>query len=261
MTPVIGSSLGARAFTYDVWGRPLTATDGAGTTSYGYDQMDRLTSRANTAGGGTITYTYDKASNLASTTDTRRTTSYAFDTSNVPTSLTYRYNSGNHVLAFATDDRGRRTDIWMDANTGHTTWAAHSHTDYDTTGRVTRTTSQVGTGDTDNRPVMDLTYCHAAGSTAPTCPATASADRSNIQWVKDNLTNAVTAYTYDRAGQLTKAAVTGGTAPPPTLTRTTRGGTGSPPPAPGPPRAVKRSPRTRPIRSAPPGWSSCEWNP
>ncbi len=256
LTPVTGSSLGARKFTYDAWARPLTATDGrgntttysydavgrltgtsfsdgspavaytynangqvltrvdgSGTTTYGYDLMGRLTSRVNTAGGGTISYGYDKASNLASTTDTRGTTTYTYDDSGVPTSLLYQYNSGTHVLAFATDDRGRRTDTWMDANTSHTTWAAHSHTDYDTTGRVSRTTAQVGTGDTDNRPVMDLTYCHAAGSPAPTCPSTTTADRSKIQWVKDNLTGAVTAYTFDKAGRLTRAAVTGGTAP------------------------------------------------
>ena len=28
-----------------------------------------------------------------------------------------------------------------------------------------------------------LTYCHAAGSAAPTCATTATADRSDIQWV------------------------------------------------------------------------------
>ncbi|WP_186760546.1 RHS repeat-associated core domain-containing protein [Arthrobacter alpinus] len=256
VTPVTGSSLTAQSRTYDVWGRlltqttgagttltysydgvgrlagtsfsdtthsiaytyntngqTLTRTDGAGTTSYAYDQMGRLTSRTNTAGGGTISYGYDRASNLASTTDTRGTTTYAFDASGVPTSLTYQYNGGNHVLAFATDDRGRRTDTWMDTNPAHTTWAAHTHTDYDTTGRVTRTTAQVGTGDSDNRPVMDISYCHAAGSVAPTCPTNTSADRANIQWVKDNLTGSVTAYSYDGANRLTQAAITGGTTP------------------------------------------------
>lgn len=295
VTPVTGSSLGARAFTYDTWGRRSTATDGrgttttygydaddrlasttfsdttasvsytyndngqtltrvdgSGTTTYGYDQLGRLTSRVNTAGGGTVSYGYDKASNLASTTDTRGTTTYTYDDSGVPTSLLYQYNGAPHVLAFATDSRGRRTDNWMDANPDHTTWAAHSHTDYDTTGRVTRSTAQVGTGDTDNRPVMDVSYCHAAGSTAPTCPTTAAADRSNIQWVKDNLAGAVTAYTYDGANQLTKAAVTGGTAPTTyTYTYDARGNrltantTGATP-------AARRSPRTRRTRSAPP---------
>ena len=215
LTPVTGSSLGARAFTYDAWARPLTATDGrgntttysydavgrligtsfsdgtpavaytynangqvltrvdgSGTTTYGYDQMGRLTSRVNTAGGGTISYAYDKASNLVSTTDTRGTTSYAFDTSGVMTTMTYLYNGTPQTLAVATDDRGRRTDTWLQASADRTTWAAHTHTDYDRTGRVTRVLAEQGTGDASNSNVVDLTYCYSAGSTAPTCPST-----------------------------------------------------------------------------------------
>ncbi|MEV8183409.1 RHS repeat-associated core domain-containing protein [Specibacter sp. NPDC078692] len=257
LTPVTGSSLGARTFTYDPWGRALTATngrgvtlsyaydgvgrltsttfsdstptvtntynnngqpltrvDGSGTTSYGYDQMGRLISRANTAGGGTINYSYDRASNLASTTDSRGTTTYQFDASSTLVTLTYQHPSdGPKTLAFATDDRGRRTDTWLQANPSLTTWKAHTHTDYDTTGRVTRVTSSSGNGDTDNTLVMDQSYCYSAGSTAPTCPTTAAADRSKIQWVNDNLTGSATAYTYDGASRLTKAATSGGTAP------------------------------------------------
>jgi RHS repeat-associated protein len=256
LTPVTGSSLGARAFTYDSWARPATATDGrgntttysydavgrltrtafsdgtpavaytyngvgqvltrvdgSGTTTYGYDQMGRLTSRVNTAGGGTIAYAYDKASNLISTTDTRGTTSYTFDDSGVMETLVYLNSGQQKTLAVATDDRGRRTDTWLQATPSRTQWKAHTHTDYDRTGRVSRVIAKSGEGDTDNTTVMDLTYCYSAGSTAPTCPTTASADRSKIQWVKNNLTGAVTAYTYDKAGRLTKAVITGGTEP------------------------------------------------
>lgn len=78
---------------------------------------------------------------------------------------------------------------------------------------MSRVTAQQGTGNTDNTTVLDMSYCYAAGSTAPTCPAAAASDRSKIQWVKDNLSGAVTAYTYDTAGRLTKATVTGGPAP------------------------------------------------
>jgi RHS repeat-associated protein len=256
LTPVTGSSLGARAFTYDAWARPLTATDGrgntttysydavgrlagtsfsdgtpavaytyndngqvlsrvdgSGTTNYGYDQMGRLTSRGNTAGGGTISYAYDKASNLVSTTDTRGTTSYAFDDSGVMTTMTYLLYGVPTKLAVATDDRGRRTDTWLAVNADRTVWKAHTHTDYDRTGRVTRVLAEQGSGTASNTDVVDLTYCYSAGSAAPTCPSTTTADRSKIQWVKNNLTGAVTAYTYDKAGRLTKAAITGGTTP------------------------------------------------
>ncbi|WP_155855684.1 RHS repeat domain-containing protein [Arthrobacter sp. 9MFCol3.1] len=256
LTPVTGTSLGARTFTYDAWARPATATDGrgntttytydavgrlagtsfsdgtpavaytynangqvltrvdgSGTTTYTYDQMGRLTSRVDTAAGGTIAYAYDKASNLVSTTDTRGTTSYAFDDSGVMTTMTYLYNGTPQTLAVATDDRGRRTDTWLQASADRTTWAAHTHTDYDRSGRVTHVLAEQGSGDASNSNVVDLTYCYSAGSTAPTCPSTASADRSKIQWVKNNLSGAVTAYSYDKAGRLTQAAVTGGTTP------------------------------------------------
>ncbi|WP_267545084.1 RHS repeat domain-containing protein [Arthrobacter sp. H14-L1] len=256
VTPVTGSTLTSRAFTYDAWGRTATATDGrgttltysydtigrltgttysdgtpalsytyngngqvttrtdaSGTTTYGYDQLGRLTSRTNTAGGGTISYGYDKASNLTSTTDTRGTTTYAFDASGVPSSMTYQYQGTPRVLAFSVDDRGRRTDTWMDTNPDHTVWAAHTRTSYDTTGRVTGVLAEEQSATAGLTTVVDLTYCHAAGTTAPTCPTTASTDRSKIQWAKDNKTGAATAYTYDQAGRLTKAAITGGSSP------------------------------------------------
>ncbi|HSN36193.1 MAG TPA: hypothetical protein VLT34_07580 [Arthrobacter sp.] len=126
------------AYTYNANGQVLTRVDGSGTTTYGYDQMGRLTSRVNTAGGGTISYAYDKASNLVSTTDTRGTTSYAFDDSGVTTTMTYLYNGAPKTLAVATDDRGRRTDTWLQASADRSTWMAHTHTDYDRTGRITR---------------------------------------------------------------------------------------------------------------------------
>lgn len=256
MTPVTGSSLGVRNFTYDAFGVPktatngrgvtltytydvltrltntsfsdgtasttntyndngqiLTRTDGNGTTTYGYDQMGRLTSRTNTAGGGTITYGYDKASNLVSSTDSGGTTTYEFDASGTPTKLNYLNEGTPQSLTFATDDRGRRTDSWLQSYSNNTQWSAHTKTEYDTTGRVTRVIGEAGPSNISNIDVMDLSYCYSAGSTAPTCPTTPAQDRSKIQWVKDNLTGAVTNYTYDGAGRLTKAVVTGGPAP------------------------------------------------
>lgn len=257
LTPVTGSSLGSRAFTYDTWGRTATATNGRGTTltysydgvgrvagvsfsdstpsvsytyndngqtltrvdtngttTYGYDQMGRLTSRVNTAGGGTISYAYDKASNLVSTTDSRGTTDYTFDDSGTMETLVYLIQGVQKTLAVATDNRGRRTDTWLQASPSRTQWKAHTHTDYDTTGRVTRVVSKSGEGDTNNTTVVDLSYCYAAGSTAPSCSTATADDRSKIRWMKNNLTGAVTTYTYDAGGRLTQAAVTGITNPP-----------------------------------------------
>lgn len=256
VTPVTGSSLAAKDFTYDVWGRPKTATDGrgntttttydtagrvlsqsfsdgtptvsymydadgrttkrvdgSGTTTYGYDKLGRLTTRDNTAGGGTISYGYDKASNLISTTDSRGTTKYEFDPAGVPTALKYTFNGVEKTLAFGVDDRGRRTDSWMQSSKDRTAWAAHTHTDYDASGKVTRVTAQTGPNNTDNTPVMDLSYCYTAGTTAPNCTANPASDRAKVQWIKDNLSGAVSTYTYDKAGRLIKAVVTGGPSP------------------------------------------------
>ncbi|MCC3279648.1 hypothetical protein LJ754_10855 [Arthrobacter sp. zg-Y40] len=256
ITPVTGSSLAAKDFTYDEWGRTKTATDGrgntttytydtlgriltqsfsdgtgkitytynadgrttkrvdgSGTTTYAYDRLGRLTSRANSAGGGTIDYGYDKASNLVATTDSRGTTKYEFDDAGVPATLKYLLDGTEKTLAFAVDDKGRRTDSWLQANKDRTGWAAHTHTDYDSAGKVTRVTAQTGPGNTDNTPVMDLSYCYTTGTTAPNCTPNPASDRTKVQWIKDNLSGAVSAYTYDGAGRLTKAVVTGGPSP------------------------------------------------
>lgn len=257
VTPVTGSSLGVRSFTYDGFDRVRTATDGkgvtvtytyddvdrllktafsdgtptvtntydgagrittrvdsAGTTTYTYDQLGRLTSRVNTAGGGTISYGYDKASNLVSATDSRGTTSYAFDDAGVPTQLTYvETNSGtpvNRVLGFASDSRGRRTDTWLDTNTTHTSWVAHTHTDYDTSSRPSRVIAEFKTATSGTLVTsMDQSYCYSQGSVAPTCGTAVSADRSKLQWSKNNLTGQVSAYSYDAGGRLTQVAQTG----------------------------------------------------
>ena len=202
------------SYTYNDNGQVLTRVDANGTTTYGYDQMGRLTSRVNTAGGGTINYAYDKASNLVSTTDARGTTSYTFDDSGVMETLVYLIQGVQKTLAVATDNRGLRTDTWLQASPSRTQWKAHTHTDYDTSGRVTRVVSKSGEGDTNNTTVVDLSYCYAAGSTAPACSTATTADRSKIRWMKNNLTGAVTTYTYDAAGRLTQAAVTGISNPP-----------------------------------------------
>ena len=192
-------------------GQIQTRQDAYGTTSYGYDQLGRLTSRQNSVGGGVISYGYDRASNLVSTTDTRGTTTNAFDASGVPTSITYAHNAGTQVLGIATDSRGRRTDQWLQTDPGHTVWAAHTHNDYDTSGRVSRTIGQVGPSNTSNTTVLDVSYCYNSATPAPTCGTGTTTDRSKLQWSKDNLTGQTTTYSYDGAGRLTGVVQSGGT--------------------------------------------------
>ncbi|MGQ1797374.1 RHS repeat-associated core domain-containing protein [Kocuria oceani] len=256
VTPVTGSSLGVKNFTYDTWGRLATATDGrgntttysydkvdrptkiafsdttadvsytydgdgmltkrvdgSGTTTWAYDNLGRLYERSSTAGGETIKYDYDLASNLTSVTDTRGTTRYEFDASGTPTAMKYLLEGEEKTLKIATDDRGRRTDVWMDYQPDGSWWAAHTHTDYDKSGRVTRVKSTQGHG-TSAETVADITYCYAAGTTpAGGCNTTTANDRAKIQWTKNAADGSAMAYTYDKRGWLTKAVRTGGDRP------------------------------------------------
>ncbi|WP_349897793.1 RHS repeat domain-containing protein [Parafrigoribacterium soli] len=197
--------------TYDHAGRITSRVDGLGTTTYTYDQLGRLTARRNTVAGGTINYGYDKASNLLTTTDSRGTTTNAFDTSGTPTQITYVHNAGTQVLGFATDNRGRRTDEWLQTDPTHAYWSAHTHTNHDTTGRVTEVIAQTGPSSTSNTTVMDVTYCYNSATPAPTCGSATASDHSKLQWSKDNLSGQVTAYSYDAGGRLTGATQSGGT--------------------------------------------------
>lgn len=262
VTPVTGSTLGVRTFSYDGFGRLKTATDGRGTTTtygydlqdrvlsttfstgtptvtttytdagllksradangttqYGYDQLGRLISRVNSFAGGTIAYGYDKASNLTTTTDSRGVTTNAFDASGTPTQLTYTKGTGTQVLGFTTDNRGRRTDTYLQTNAARTVWSARTHNDYDTTGRVSRTYAQLGPA-TAPTMTLDVTYCYNTATPAPTCGTGTATDRSKLQWSRDNLTGQVTTYTYTTAGAISQVAQSGGTAPNSTWTYT-----------------------------------------
>lgn len=262
MTPVTGSSLGARAYTYDVYGRLKTATNGrgvtttytynlndqvtaiaytgagtlnvsygydsagrnnsrtdaSGTTTYTYDQLGRLTSRENTAGGGAVTYTYDKASRLKTSTSTGGgTVAYEYDAAGVPTAVEYPTTTGTGKLRFTVDNQGRRTGSYLQSDAALTTWAGRTLTTYDGTGRVIRVTADTGPSTAN---IIDISYCYAAG-TAPTtnpggtpgaaCTTSAASDRDKLVWKKDNLTGQTTTYTYDTSGRLKNAAVAGGT--------------------------------------------------
>jgi len=262
ITPTTGSAaLGARAYTYDAFGRIASASDGAGrTTSYTYDGDDRvlttsfsdgtptvtntydtaghlltqasgsgtvtntydqlghLLTTANTASPAalsTITYGYDKSGNQTSYTDQDGTVTSAYDASGVLTSTTTPAANGTETIHFVTDTNGRRTDTYVDANADNSTWASHTHTDYDASGRIQELQGWVGPSSTNNQRIYDLYYCYNAGSITPNCGTTTTNDRSKIQWVTDYQSGQSTAYTYDSRGRITKTVTTGsGTATP-----------------------------------------------
>ena len=61
------SRLGEAAVSFTYWptGKRQTMTDASGTTTYNYDNQDRLTSKQTPQ--GTLTYLYDAAGNVKST--------------------------------------------------------------------------------------------------------------------------------------------------------------------------------------------------
>ena len=257
-TPPSGTSLGSRAYTWDGFGRLSTATDGrsntttytydnadritkihssatgttdvtytynslnqitqrtdaSGTTTYTYDDLRHLLTVGDTAGGGTQTYTYDLAGALATQVTAAGTTIYGYDAAHQLTSMTYPQGSSTQYTVFANDANGRRTDAWLQtpSASSHTSWAAHEQLTYDSSGRVTGALGQNGPA-TSPTTVVNETLCYSAGATAPSCPTTATADRSNAQWSSDAVTGETSAYGYDTSNRLHTVTITGGTNP------------------------------------------------
>lgn len=198
-----GIATSSVTYGYNTAGRQNSRVDAHGTTTMVYDQLGRMTSRQNTAGGGAITYTYDKDSRLTSSvSSTGGTINYTYDASGVPTGVEYpTTGTARAAMRFTTDEKGRRTNTYLAANSAVTTWAARSTNHYDDSGRVTRVVADRGNG---TPSVIDVTYCYTAGTTpASGCTTNPANDRGKLEWKKDNVSNATVTYTYDDSGRLT----------------------------------------------------------
>lgn len=203
--------------TCDGNGNRLTETSATGTITNTYDQRNRLTSTVNTAGGGTVSYGYDLAGNTAKVTDDHGSVTHDYDVANVLTRTTYpTANGGTAKQVYKNDDHGRRTDTWLgaventDPTKDPTSWQAHQTITYGVSDHVTGV--RAVNADDPSKPVVSLTYCYITGIDAGgDCSATNSANATDkIQWVKDNITQQTTTYTYDSNSRLTKATQAGG---------------------------------------------------
>jgi len=209
------------AVTYesDPAGRNDRRADNAGTTLYGYDQLGRMVSRSNSAGGGTFTYTYNKASWLVtSTSPAGGTISYVYDKAGKPSSITYPYQGGTKKMVFYVDNQGRRTEAFLGSSDDQTTWVAHYRYVYNSNNKVIQVVGEQGSGSGSNTDVIDTTYCYkvkAANVTGGLTPGNSCnvndsiPQLSKLQWKKDNLTGVITEYQYTKAGQLDWAKVSG----------------------------------------------------
>lgn len=200
-------------YTYDENGHVTQRVDGSGTSTYSYDDLGHLLTVQNTANGNRISYTYDLAGALATITDGLGTTSYSYDNAHQLTQMAYPQGSSILDTEFANNSDGRRTDVWLQSNSGHTVWAAHEHFSYDSSGRITGVLGQNGPA-TGPTTVENETLCYQAGTTpGGSCPTAATTDRGNIQWTTETVSGETNTYTYDNHNRLTKDVVTGGTNP------------------------------------------------
>lgn len=178
-----GNTLG---FVHDALGRVTSQTQGLGTTSYTYDAAGRRLSMAYPGGGLTIDYDYDVAGNVTKIRENGAT-------------------SGVGVLAaYAYDDAGRRTSVTF-GNGSVQSFA------YDAASRLDTLTNNLGGSATTHDLVQAFTYNPASqirsvtrSNDAYAWQAHYNVDRS---YVADGLNRIMnigsTAFAYDARGNLT----------------------------------------------------------
>jgi RHS repeat-associated protein len=98
----------AISFTYNALGQRLTMLDSSGTTTYSYDNRNRLTSKATPQ--GTLTYSYDPAGNLLTVRSSNAngvSVDYSYDTlSRLSTVTDNRLPAGSNTTTYSYDDVG-----------------------------------------------------------------------------------------------------------------------------------------------------------
>jgi RHS repeat-associated protein len=125
---------------YDLAGRLEETTDGVGTVSYTFDELDRLESATRTGGGsglnGAFAYEYDEAGNILERTypDTTVATS-TFDADGRFETVV----SGGLTSTFGYDEAGNITTVTLPAGNGHV--ATRS---FDEAGRLTKVENEQG---------------------------------------------------------------------------------------------------------------------
>ncbi|MFF9378196.1 RHS repeat-associated core domain-containing protein [Streptomyces griseoluteus] len=216
------SPLKAITYTYDALGRQKTVTDGRGiTTSYTYDNRDRI--KTQTSGSSTATYTYDADGNLKTRTTPAGTSAFTYDEQNrertraLPgtgtTSITYD-PTGN--VDSATDSAGTVAYGYDDANqlTSVTEpGGAKTAFTYNNDGERTKTTFPGGTTQTvdpddSSRPVKIEVKSGTATLSSISYDYRNSDGLDTDKIYKRTTDGAATAYTYDTLGRLTKAVET-----------------------------------------------------
>jgi RHS repeat-associated protein len=212
---------GSSSFTYDTFGEPATATNGAGqTVTYGHDSDGNQTSVTYPLGSpswastSTATYGYDHASELTSVTDfhgntinvtrtadglpasealgsTGASISAGYDPTDTPSSITLKNSGGTILQAFSYADSPAGT-IATETDTPATPQSPVAYT-YDDQGRVA--TAVPGTGTT-------LSYAFDASGNLTTLPGGATGSyNSSGELSTATISGTTTTYSYNADGQ------------------------------------------------------------
>ena len=173
-------------FGYDNNGNRTSMHDVTGTTGYGYDVMNRQTSKT-LPSGAIVGQTYDHVGNVLTAVDGTDTTTYSYNAADQLTSLAEPTGSCNGTISlcttFGVDNNGQRTSTTYPGNTVMTTTL-------DSSGRPTR--MKTGNGATT---IADFSYTYTK----------AAADTELAQTRVDNKASLTTTYGYDPKNELTSA--------------------------------------------------------
>jgi RHS repeat-associated protein len=226
-----GSSAPSVSYVYDANGNRVSMVDGTGTSTYGYDVFDELTSYENGA-SKTVSYTYDADGNTTGITyplgsgatwATTDTISYAYDDASELSSVT-DFNS--HTITVASTADGLPNSLTL-SSTGDTIQTTYTQTDVASDIKLTNgsTLQDFRYGDTPSGATSeetdspasslepaDYTYDPQSRVTAMT-PGTSSTLNYNFD-ASGNLTTLPTstsATSYDNASELTSSTLSGAT--------------------------------------------------
>ncbi len=131
------NTVGEKQFSYDDFGRMKTETDGRGnTTTFGYDNNDRLTSTAFSDGTATVTNTYDGNGNHLTEASATGTITNTYDQRNRLTSTVN--TAGGGAVSYGYDLVGNTVQVTDPQGT-----VTH---DYDSSNQLTATTYPTSSG-------------------------------------------------------------------------------------------------------------------
>jgi len=200
-------------------------TDGTGTTTWGYDALNRQASKTSPQAGN-FTYTYDAASNLKTLVGAAGTTSYGYNTLNELNSLT--------------DFDSTQTTFGYDANHHRTTTSYPNGvvmtSSYDNSQRIASIVSAKG-----GTNLTGLSYSYTNPST--------NKDAMLQYSETDSVNGRTSAMTYDVVNRLTEFKISGRATPRTTSTSTTATATGCSSTR---MASAPATPTTPPTRSRPP---------